>query len=224
MTISLNYPSTSSLEERYQKVDYAAVYVDKELTSPKCVPKKKRMRMIAKEMQTILEDAQDYLLSQFLDSDVSEEAKNALFKAAMNSAYLEHKFDTTINKVVFYPTCKDLIKNHGMIDDAEEFYYSARDELPSEYRVAIDFAARDAERKIQKREREQSRELSIDDLYDSDEDTLSECSEVALSLDTLTVHYDAKIMEELSNSWSERLRDYHATSSDIDSDEFSFGI
>lgn len=183
---------------RTENIDFAAVYVDQSITSPKCVPKKKRMRMIAKEMESILDDAQDYLLRNLLDADISDEAKNSLFKAAMNSAYLKHNYDTTQNKVVFYPTCRDLILKHGMINDAEEFFYSQKDKFPADYREAIGFSAREAERKIQERERRAQIEGD-----ESDQDSLSEFDEI-LSLD-MTVHRDQKGMEELSNSWSERL-------------------
>lgn len=197
MTMSM----TEALAGRTQVTDFAAVYVDQSITSPKCVPKKKRMRMIAKEMESLLDDAQDYLLRNLLDDDIGDEAKNSLFKAAMNSAYLKHNYDTTENKVVFYPTCKDLILNHGMIKDAEEFFYSRKDKFPAEYSEALDFAAHDAERKLQIQKRERLARMEGDD---SDQDSLSDFDEI-LSLD-ITVHVDQKGMEELSNSWSERYR------------------
>jgi len=206
MTMTMNIPSASVLAGRNQAVDYAAVYVDQAITSPKCVPKKKRVRMIAKEMESLLADAQDYLLRNLLDEDLGDEAKNALFKAAMNSAYLKHNYDVTENKVVFYPTCKDLILNHGMIDDAEGFYYTSRDKFPQEYAEAMEFAAREVERKIQVQERERQARMEGNSYYESDQDSLSEFDEI-LSLD-IEVHCDANVMEELSKSWSGRLPYY----------------
>jgi len=178
--------------------DYAAVYVDPSITAPKCVPTKKRMRMIAREMENLLDDAQDYLLQNLLDADMGDEAKNALLKAAMNSAYLKHKYDLTQNKVVFYPTCKDLILNHGMINSAEEFFYSQKDKFPAVYSEALEFVAREAERKIQIQQRERQARMESDN---SDQDSLSEFDE-KLSLD-ITIHSDQEVMEELSNSWRE---------------------
>jgi len=202
----MNIPSTSALAGRKQVVDFAAVYVDHAITSPKCVPKKKRMRMIAKEMESLLDDAQDYLLRNLLDDDLGDEAKNSLFKAAMNSAYLKHNYDVTENKVVFYPTCKDLILNHNMISEAEGFYYTSRDEFPADYTEALEFAARDAERKIEIRERERQARMDGYTSYESDQDSLSEFDEI--SSPDIEVHCDPKVMEELSQSWSKRLSYY----------------
>jgi len=187
-----------ALTEQSQANDYAAVYVDQSVNAPKCVPTKKRMRMIAKEMESLLDDAQDYLLKNLLDADMGDEAKNALLKAAMNSAYLKHKYDSTKNKVVFYPTCKDLILNHGMINSAEEFFYSEKDKFPAVYSEALEFVAREAERKIQIQERERRTRLEGNSSF---QDSLSSFDE-KLSLD-ITIHSDQDAMEELSNSWRE---------------------
>lgn len=189
---------TQSLQQPSQITDYAAVFIDQSITTPKCVPEKKRIRMVGKEMESLLDDAQHYLLQNLLDAGMGDEEKNALMKAAMKSAYLKHKYDMTRNKVVFYPTCKDLILNHGMINNAEEFYYSPKDKFPVEYRDALEFVAREAERKIQLQERERRARMEGDE---SDNDSLSDFDE-KLSLD-MTIHCDQKGMEELSNSWSE---------------------
>jgi hypothetical protein len=37
----------------------------------------------------------------------------------MESVYLKHYYDTTEQRVVYYPTCNDLILNHNFIDEAE---------------------------------------------------------------------------------------------------------
>ena len=190
--------SRESFARRKVSANCAAVYIEA-ITSPKSVPKKKRIRMIAKEMESILDDAQEYLLRNLLDEDLGDEAKNALFKAAMESAYFKHNYDTTENKVVFYPTCKDLILHHGMIDDAEKYYYSERDRFPPEYREALEFVVREYKQRRQILLSERREELWG---YGSDQDSLSEFDDV-FSQD-LEVHCDPKVMEELSNSWTEK--------------------
>jgi len=145
MTISVQ--SIQPIPEKNEIVGYAAVYVEASSTlESKCVPNKKRMTMIAKEMENILEGAQDYLLRHMLDDDLGDEAKNALYTAAMGSAYLKHYYDTTELRVVYYPTCNDLILNHNFIDEAAKFYYREQDDFPPEYSRAVRYSVHAIER------------------------------------------------------------------------------
>ena len=66
--------TVQTMNQLNNSTHYAAVYVEGNTDSPhlpKRVPTKKRMRMIAKEMNEILDGAQDYLLRHMLDDDLS---------------------------------------------------------------------------------------------------------------------------------------------------------
>jgi len=152
--------SMQPVSEQNEIVGYDAVYVEAGTLERKCVPKKKRMTMIAKEMDNILEGAQDYLLRHMLDDDLGDEAKNALYTAAMGSAYLKHYYDTTAQMIVYYPTCNDLILNHNFIDEAKKFYYREQDDFPPEYSRAV----RSSVRAIERNRRQEARNDDEDDL------------------------------------------------------------
>lgn len=180
--------------------DYAAVYVEGNTDRPclpKRVPTKKRMRMIAKEMNEILDGAQDYLLRHMLDDDLSDEAKNAVFKAAMEKAYKKQYYDNIEHKVVYFPTCKELVLKHDFLDEAEKFFYQDRDKFPSDYRRAISSSVRALEhqRLLEEQQRNQN---PYDDCYD--ETSESESIDELLTA-SMHVRLDADMVDKFAGSW-----------------------
>lgn len=208
MTIMMR-PLQSPLAEKKEAVDYAAVYV--ESTTPKCTPTKKRITMIAREMNKILERAQDYLLRHMIDDDLSDEAKSAAQKAAMELAYLHHHYDTLENKVVYYPTCTDLILKQTFLKEAEKFYYREQDEFPPEYSSAIKSAARVIERKRKIADYEKMVHIYEDDESESFEE---------LTSPSMHVRLDSDMVNKFAGSWRDTMS-IPSLDDDID-DESSF--
>ena len=208
------------LHNKRNSIGYAAVYVDEstEATLPKCVPTIKRMRMIAKEMDQILDGAQDYLLRHMLDDDLSDEAKNAVFKAAMGAAYLKHYYDDVEHRMVYFPTCKELILHHGFIEAAESFFYQEKDRFPSDYKRAISSTVRALERERLLDEQENNPHR-----YDHESDE-SECecdSFDDLNSPSMHVRLDADMVDKFAGSW--KCHDNLDLDDDIeDSDDDSF--
>jgi len=192
--------SIQSIAEDKDVVSYAAVYVEAS-NSPRCLPKKKRITMIAREMDVIMKDAQDYLLRHMIDDDLGDEAKNALLKAAMKSSYLKHYYDTINNKVVYYPTCQDLILNHDFIEEAEKFYYTEKDMFPPEYSRAINNAVRAAENERQLMERKRQARNEDDE---SDEESISyddDDDDDDLLATSMHVRIDSEMVDKFAGSW-----------------------
>lgn len=185
-----------TFQEKRDSIGYAAVYVEAtEATSPKRVPRKKRLGMIAREMDEILDGAQDYLLRHMLDDDLSDEAKSAVFKAAMDSAYLKHYYDNNEHRVVYYPTCKDLVLNHYFIDEAEKFFYREQDKFPFDYRRAISSSVRSLERQRLLEEQEQN-------YHRYEETDESESNSVGDSLSmSMNVRLDVDMVDKFAGSW-----------------------
>lgn len=189
-----------SMGEKRDSIGYSAVYVDStESASPKCVPTKKRVRMIKQEMDEILEGAQDYLLRHMIDDDLSDEAKSSLFKAAMEMAYHKHYYDNIEHTVTYYPTCKDLVLNHNFIDEAETFYYRQRDQFPPEYRRAVNSAARALERKRLIEDRQ-----SIHHQYEEDESESTNTSFDDLLSPSMHVRTDLDMLNSFGRSWRDQ--------------------
>ena len=185
-----------TFQEKRDSIGYAAVYVEAtEATSPKRVPRKKRLRMIAREMDEILDGAQDYLLRHMLDDDLSDEAKSAVFKAAMESSYLKHYYDKNEHRVVYYPTCKDLVLNHDFIDEAERFFYREKDEFPSDYRRAISSSVRSLERQRLLEEQGQNYHR-----YEETDESESNSVDDLLSM-SMHVRLDADMVDKFAGSW-----------------------
>ena len=66
-------------------------------------PKQKRVNMIVGEMDTLLEDAQQYILKHMMDEiDLDEEAKVAVKLAAMECAYTKRYYDIMEDNVVYF--------------------------------------------------------------------------------------------------------------------------
>lgn len=194
-----------SIREKRNSIGYAAVYVGEATGVPKCVPEKKRIRMIAKEMEEILEGAQDYLLRHMIDDDLGDEAKNAVSKAAMETAYVKNYYNEAENTVVYYPTCKDLIMHHNFIDLADKFYYREQDDFPPEYRRAINSAVRSLERKRLLEDKQSEHTYDEQDESESVSDDLLSPS--------MHVRLDVDMVENFAGSWREEFAD------DIDSDD-----
>ena len=198
---------------------YAAVYVEGNTDSPhlpKRVPTKKRMRMIAKEMNEILDGAQDYLLRHMLDDDLSDEAKNAVFKAAMEKAYKKQYYDNVDHKVVYFPTCKELVLKHEFLDEAEKFFYQDRDKFPSDYRRAISSSVRALEhqRLLEEQERNQNP-------YQEQDETSEDESIDELLTASMHVRLDADMVDKFAGSWKcqEILEDDIEEETEYDSDD-----
>lgn len=186
--------------EKRDSIGYAAVYVDNtESASPKCVPTKKRVRMIKQEMDEILGGAQDYLLRHMIDDDLSDEAKSSLFKAAMEMAYHKHHYDNIEHTVTYYPTCKDLVLNHNFIDEAEKFYYRQRDQFPPEYRRAVNSAARALERKRLIEDRQ-----SIHHQYEEEESESTITTFDDLLTPSMHVRTDLDMLNSFGRSWRDQ--------------------
>lgn len=186
-----------TIQEKRDSIGYAAVYVENtEASSPRRVPRKKRLRMIAREMDEILDGAQDYLLRHMLDDDLSDEAKSSVFKAAMDSAYLKHYYDSNEHKVVYYPTCKDLVLNHNFIDEAEKYFYREQDKFPSDYRRAISSSVRALERQrlLEEQKRNHHR------YEDTDEESESNSVDDLLTM-SMHVRLDADMVDKFAGSW-----------------------
>lgn len=199
--------------ESNEVLSYAGVFLESSKQS-NCVPEKKRITMIAREMDAILEDAQDYLLRHMLDDEIGDEAKNSLFKAAMKLTYLKHYYDVTESKVVYYPTCQELILSHELIDEAEKHFYMDKDKFPPEYRRALRSVVRAAEK---------IREIRKNQAIYEDEESLGDPSEYddinQLLSHSMHVRNDLETVEKFAGSWRN-----HISFDDLsigDDDEFS---
>ena len=204
-------------------VGYAAVYVG---SPKKCksVPTKKRITMIKREMDVILDDTQDYLLRHMIADDIGDEARNALFKAAMKFAYLQHDYDVLENTVTYYPTCRDLILNDEMIEEAEKFFYMEKDEFPPEYSRALICVVRDAENKQQLKDRKNQVHQYEDSESNSDNVVESTGSDEMLLARSMHVRIDSEMVDKLATSWRDLLLLDGDDEDDDDDDDSSFAF
>jgi len=214
-----------STRENTNAVGYAAVYVGTSKKS-KRVPTKKRITMIKREMDGILDDTQDYLLRHMIADDIGDEARNALFKAAMKFAYLQHDYDVLENTVTYYPTCRDLILNDEMIEEAEKFFYMQKDKFPPEYSRALICVVRDAENKQQLKDRK-NQAHRYEENSESDDVVESIGSDEMMLARSMHVRIDSEMVDKLATSWRDLLvlnGDEDEDDDDDDDDDSSFAF
>ena len=170
-------------------------------------PKQKRVNMIVGEMDTLLEDAQQYILKHMMDEiDLDEEAKVALKLAAMECAYTKRYYDIMEDNVVYFPSCKKLIMNGKLTEVAEKYYYDEGDEFPPEYTKALRAVVSIAgSRKIKDsgRKGQKLKDTPDDDVASDDDREINDESGDDDSLIGKEEQLGSELMEKLAMSWRE---------------------
>ncbi|CAJ1945976.1 unnamed protein product [Cylindrotheca closterium] len=105
--------------------------------------KEKRTKMIEKEFDQIIDEADKFCL-EFLEEDMDPEAVNALRKAANKLAYVKKYYDVMKDEIVFFPSVGKLILKGDLTEEAENDYYEEEDEWPLEYTKALKTVVRSA--------------------------------------------------------------------------------
>jgi len=201
MTISLQTIYTEDANSKANDAHYIECIQN---PMSKTAPKKKRLALIAKEMRKILEGAQDYLLRNMLDDDLSDEAKNALYKAAHNAAYVDHEFCNIDHKMIYYPSCADLIQNDLLLVEAEKHYYQDKDKFPEEYSQAVRSAVRAAERKRRQSYKQILHSYDAKDLLEDLEESESRSYD-DLASPSMHIRLDTGMVEQLAESWRDNI-------------------
>lgn len=98
--------------------------------------KKQREEMIERELQPILDAAQDFCYEHYED-DMENEAIQAIKTAAATLAYRKKYFDVMKDMVVYFPSCSNLILSREIFEEAERNYYEVEDQFPAEYAKAL---------------------------------------------------------------------------------------
>ena len=179
---------------------------DKEVAGDAATPtseisaKEQRMNMITGELDVILKNAQDYVL-RHLAEDLGEDVKDPLRKAAMKLAYRKQYYDVMEDKVVYFPSCKQLIMSCDLMEQAEKFYYDEEDEFPPEFSKALKTVASAAESRKMK-DKSGRKAQAVKDT-DSDYDGVTDEDDYDESLIGKEESLDSDVMAKLAMSWSE---------------------
>ncbi|OEU23552.1 hypothetical protein FRACYDRAFT_233726 [Fragilariopsis cylindrus CCMP1102] len=96
--------------------------------------RQKRINMINNEIDSIMDNLKEYFGYHMMDElFVTDDIKDVLLKAAYNLAYTKIYYCCIKDKIIYFPSCQELILNYTLMEEAETYYYNSEDEFPIEY-------------------------------------------------------------------------------------------
>ena len=93
----------------------------------------RRKIMIEEEFNTLIKQTEE----NELEEEMEEEAKDALWRASQELAYLKKYYNSFTDQIVFFPSVTSLAVSYDLIEKAEEYYFDEEDEFPMQYSAAL---------------------------------------------------------------------------------------
>ena len=174
--------------------------------------RQKRINMINNEIDSIMDDLKDYFGYHMMDElFVTDDIKDVLLKAAYNLAYTKIYYCCIKDKIIYFPSCQELILNYTLMEEAETYYYNSEDEFPIEYSKGLRTVVSSSKsntgefRKMKENKKKGSKCYANDDDSSDINNTTNDDDDEEDDEEDNTLGSD--IIERLAMPWTEALDD-----------------